>query len=68
MMGAKTLEAQIVDGTAKALGDVGVLGKLAALMVEFDPRFKVLPGTKFRPEQIATSEPFQAVPTKSIAE
>jgi hypothetical protein len=36
--------------------------------MEFDPRFEVLPGTKFRPEQIAASEPFQAVPTKSIAE
>jgi alkyl sulfatase BDS1-like metallo-beta-lactamase superfamily hydrolase len=68
MMGVKTLEAQIADGTAKAQGDVSILGRLAALMVEFDPRFEVLPGTKFRPEQIAASEPFQAVPTKAIAE
>ncbi len=68
MMGVKTLEAQIADGTAKIQGDASILGKLAGLMVEFDPRFEVLPGTKFRPEQIAASDPFQAVPTKSIAE
>lgn len=68
MMGAKTLEAQVADGTAKVQGDVSILGKLAALMVEFDPRFEVLPGTKFRPEQIAMTEPLQAVPTKPIAE
>ncbi|MGE0419576.1 MAG: alkyl/aryl-sulfatase [Acetobacteraceae bacterium] len=68
MMGRKQLEAQIADGTAKAEGDVSVLGKLAALMVEFDPRFEVLPGTKFRPEQIAHAEPFEAIPTKAIPE
>jgi hypothetical protein len=39
MMGAKTLEALIGDGTAKVSGDVSVLGKLASLMVEFDPLF-----------------------------
>jgi len=46
MMGVKTLEAQIKDGTAKAEGDVGILAKLAATMVEFDPRFEIMPGTK----------------------
>jgi len=46
MMGIKTLEAQIKDGTAKAEGDVGILAKLAATMVEFDPRFEIMPGTK----------------------
>lgn len=68
MMGRKSLEAQIADGTASVQGDVGVLTKLAALMVEFDPRFEVLPGTKFRPEQIAEAAPFEAVPAKPIAE
>jgi hypothetical protein len=46
MMGAKNLEDQLKDGTAKAEGDVSILGKLAATMVEFDPRFEVMPGTK----------------------
>jgi|GEM_PF-2923890 len=32
MMGVKTLEAQIKDGTAKPEGDVGILAKLAATM------------------------------------
>ena len=46
MMGVKKLEDQLKDGTAKAEGDVSILGKLAATMVEFDPRFEVMPGTK----------------------
>ena len=77
MMGAKTLEAQIADGTAKAEGDVGVLKQLAATMVDFDPRFEIMPGTKARtadtdafvetgvPDQ---GDPYQAVPRQSIAE
>ncbi len=48
MIGAKTLDAQIKDGTAKVEGDVTILAKLAATMVDFDPRFEVLPGTKAR--------------------
>ncbi len=67
MMGRKTLEAQIAEGTAKVQGDVGVLGKLAAAMVDFDPRFEVLPGTKAR-TAVAQADPFQAVPERIIAE
>ena len=37
MMGAKTLEAQIADGTAKTVGDVKILKQLASLMVDFRP-------------------------------
>ena len=48
MMGAKTLEAQISDGTAKVAGDAGVLKQLASTMVDFDPRFEIMPGTKAR--------------------
>ena len=39
MMGKKTLEAQIADGTAKVDGDAGSLRKLASTLVDFDPRF-----------------------------
>jgi alkyl sulfatase BDS1-like metallo-beta-lactamase superfamily hydrolase len=46
MMGAKTLEAQIEDGTAKVEGDTTILEKLASAMVVFDPRFEILPGTR----------------------
>ena len=46
MMGATTLEAQIKDGAAKVKGAVSILAKLASTMVEFDPRFQIMPGTK----------------------
>jgi alkyl sulfatase BDS1-like metallo-beta-lactamase superfamily hydrolase len=46
MMGAKTLAAQIEDGTAKFDGDLGVLKQLASAMVEFEVGFEILPGTK----------------------
>ena len=48
MMGAKTLEAQIADGTAKVEGDASILKQLASTMVDFDPRFEIMPGTKAR--------------------
>jgi alkyl sulfatase BDS1-like metallo-beta-lactamase superfamily hydrolase len=68
MMGAKTLEAQITDGTAKVQGDAGVLKKLASTMIDFDPRFEVMPGTKARDGKVAHADPYKAVPRKSIAE
>ncbi len=68
MMGAKTLEAQIADGTATVAGDVGVLAQLAATMVDFDPRFEIMPGTKARTGTVAHAEPYQAVPERIIAE
>jgi alkyl sulfatase BDS1-like metallo-beta-lactamase superfamily hydrolase len=67
MMGAKTLEAQIAEGTARVEGDVTVLAKLAATMVDFDPRFEIMPGTKGSTE-VAHADPFQAVPERIIAE
>ena len=67
MMGVKTLEAQIADGTAKVEGDPSILIKLGATMVDFDPRFEVMPGTKV-PEQVAHVDPFEALTGHSIAE
>ncbi len=46
MMGAKSLVAQIEDGTAKVDGDPDVLKQLASTMVHFEVGFEVLPGTK----------------------
>ncbi len=46
MMGAKTLVAQIEDGTAKVDGNLDVLNQLASTMVHFEVGFEVLPGTK----------------------
>ena len=68
MMGAKTLEAQIADGTAKVQGDVGILTQLASTMVDFDPRFEIMPGTKARTAVVAHANPYEAVPGKPIAE
>jgi alkyl sulfatase BDS1-like metallo-beta-lactamase superfamily hydrolase len=67
MVGAKTLEAQIADGTAKVDGDASVLKQLASTMVDFDPRFEIMPGTKTRAE-VAHAEPYEAVPGQVIAE
>lgn len=46
MMGAKTLESQIANGTAKVEGDASVIGKLAGMLAVFTPDFEILPGTK----------------------
>jgi alkyl sulfatase BDS1-like metallo-beta-lactamase superfamily hydrolase len=51
MTGERPMEAQIQDGTAKVEGDVSILAKLASTMIEFDPRFEIMPGTKERPEE-----------------
>ncbi len=68
MTGAKTLEAQLADGTAQAVGDVSVLAKLAATMVDFDPRFEIMPGTRGADVSVAATNPYEAVPEKVIAE
>ena len=59
MTGAKTLEAQIADGTAKFEGDAGILKQLASTMVEFDPRFEIMPGTKGK-TVLAKEDPYEA--------
>jgi alkyl sulfatase BDS1-like metallo-beta-lactamase superfamily hydrolase len=68
MMGVKTLDAQIADGTAQAQGDVGVLAQLAATMIDFDPRFEIMPGTHGMAETVFHANPYEAVPEKIIAE
>ncbi len=59
MTGAKTLEAQIADGTAKVEGDASILKKLGATMVNFDPRFEIMPGTVAR-SALAAENPYEA--------
>jgi alkyl sulfatase BDS1-like metallo-beta-lactamase superfamily hydrolase len=68
MTGAKTLEAQIKDGTAKVQGDASVLTKLASIMVDFDPRFEIMPGTHPERTEVAQYNPYEAVPGLPIAE
>jgi linear primary-alkylsulfatase len=68
MMGIKTLEAQIVDGTARAKGDAGILKELGAMMADFDPRFEIMPGTKARDAKVERADEYEAVPRQTIAE
>jgi alkyl sulfatase BDS1-like metallo-beta-lactamase superfamily hydrolase len=79
MMGKKTLETQIADGTAKTQGKLAILKQLASLMVDFDPRFEIMPGTKtggvkvphaaaFQAEDVVHADPYEAVPRQVIAE
>ncbi len=68
MMGAKTLEAQIADGTAKVKGDAGILKQLASTMIDFDPRFEIMPGTKSKESTLAKANPYEAVSGEAIAE
>lgn len=60
MTGEKTLDAQIADGTARVEGDLTILGKLAATMVDFDPRFEIMAGTKLRTVAVAHADPYEA--------
>ena len=62
MMGAKTLEAQIADGTAKVQGDASTLNQLAATMVDFDPRFEIMPGTKAKGAKVAHADSYEGGP------
>ena len=68
MIGEVELEKQIADGTAKVEGDVGVLKKLASTMVDFEPLFEVLPGTKATESKIAQTNAYEVVPGRPIAE
>ncbi len=67
MMGAKSLAAQIEDGTAKVDGDLDVLGQLASTMVEFELGFEILPGTK-GPAADEDLNPFEVGPVRPVAE
>ncbi len=46
MTGGTTPEARIADGTATVRGDPGGLAQLAAILVAFDPRVEIMPGTR----------------------
>lgn len=68
MAGVKTLEAQIAEGAAKVQGDVSILKKLAATMVDFDPRFELMPGTKQRTTSVTARNSYEAAVGQVISE
>jgi alkyl sulfatase BDS1-like metallo-beta-lactamase superfamily hydrolase len=59
MMGVKTLDDMIADGTAKTEGDRSVIDKLKSTMIHFDLRFEILPGTVPVGDQQFNRNPFQ---------
>jgi alkyl sulfatase BDS1-like metallo-beta-lactamase superfamily hydrolase len=67
MSGAASFDALLADGTATHQGDITILGQLAGLMVEFDPRFEIMPGTKQRSDT-ADAEAFGATVGAAIPE
>ncbi|WP_406855766.1 alkyl sulfatase dimerization domain-containing protein [Alsobacter sp. KACC 23698] len=68
MTGAKSLEAQIADGTAKVEGDPSILKTLASTFVDFDPRFEIMPGARSKAVRMAQAETYEANPRPMIAE
>lgn len=58
MAGETDLGTLLADGTARGEGDLSMLEKLAGLMVTFDPRFAIMPGTTARAEAAAV-QPFE---------
>ncbi len=68
MTGEIKLEDQIASGAAQVEGDVSVLSKLGATMVDFDPLFEVLPGTKDNATQEVKADAFEAAAGAPIAE
>ncbi|MFO1090084.1 MAG: alkyl sulfatase dimerization domain-containing protein [Hyphomicrobiales bacterium] len=59
MSGEAKLDEQIKSGVAKAEGNLAVLAQLASTMVEFDPRFEIMPGTKAK-MTVVTADPYEA--------
>ena len=77
MMGAKALDAQIAAGTAKVEGDPNILKQLASTLVDFDPRFEIMPGTKAKETEVTgyvesgvrgKADPYEAVTRQTITE
>ena len=59
MMGVKTLDDMIADGTAKTKGDKSVIDKLKSTLIHFELRFEILPGTVPVGDQQFNRNPFQ---------
>jgi alkyl sulfatase BDS1-like metallo-beta-lactamase superfamily hydrolase len=65
MMGVKTLDDMIADGTAKTKGDKSIIDKLKSTLIHFELRFEILPGTVPVGDQQLVRNPFQQ-PTPAV--
>jgi alkyl sulfatase BDS1-like metallo-beta-lactamase superfamily hydrolase len=69
MMGKHTLEQLIASGTAKAEGNLKVLEQLASTIVDFDPRFEIMPGTKAKASKsVEHADAYEAELGQPVAE
>lgn len=59
MMGVKSLDEMIADGTAKYTGDKTIIDQLKSMMIHFEIRFEILPGTVPVGDQQYNRNPFQ---------
>lgn len=59
LMGAKTMAAQIADGTAKTEGDATILEKLASTFIDFEIGFEIMPGTAGPPTDDDDTNPYE---------
>jgi alkyl sulfatase BDS1-like metallo-beta-lactamase superfamily hydrolase len=59
MMGVKSMDEMIADGTAQAKGDKTIIDQLKSMMIHFDLRFEILPGTVPVGGQQLNRNPFQ---------
>ena len=59
MMGVKTMDDMIADGTAKTKGNKSIIDKLRSTLIHFDLRFEILPGTVPVGDQQLVRNPFQ---------
>ena len=64
----KTLEAQIADGTARVEDDASILKQLASTLMAFDPRFEIMPGTRWKNAKMALAKDYRADPGHTITE
>ena len=66
LMGTKSLEAHLADGTATAEGDASILGTLAGMLIDFVPNFEIFPGTRQEEAALAWHDPFDAEEMKPV--
>ncbi|MEE4239139.1 MAG: alkyl sulfatase dimerization domain-containing protein [Anderseniella sp.] len=66
LIGTKTLEAHIADGSATFEGDPTILRTLAGMLVDFTPTFEVFPGTRAEAPTAINHDPFDLEEMKRV--
>ncbi|WP_217354426.1 MULTISPECIES: alkyl/aryl-sulfatase [unclassified Ruegeria] len=66
LAGEKSFEQHIAEGSAQITGDPSILKTLASLLVDFDPKYEVFPGTRASDEQAIEHDPYDAEELKGV--